>query len=97
MNRIAIRAAVAAATIAPLLALGAGTASAATALDGVATPAARIVPDEGPSTDVPHSDVPWGWPGWTGPFGPGRPEVSPFPGGFGGFGGFGHFGGHGAF
>nr|EJI95714.1 hypothetical protein JVH1_6735 [Rhodococcus sp. JVH1] len=102
MNRFAIRVAIAAATITPLIALGAGTASAATSLDTGATPAARIVPDAGPVTDVPDSGFPWGWPGSTGPFGPGRPDVHHFPGEFGGFGGFGHhghfghFGGHGA-
>ncbi|MBA8961997.1 hypothetical protein ACVH9Z_01645 [Rhodococcus opacus] len=96
MNKFAIRTAVAAAAIAPLLALGAGTASAATVPD-VVTPAARVVPDAGPVTDLPDSGFPWGWPGATGPFGPGRQDVGPFHGGFGGFGGFGHFGHFGGF
>ncbi|MFC9762028.1 hypothetical protein [Rhodococcus jostii] len=96
MNKFAIRASVAVAAIAPLIALGAGTASAATVPNGVATPAARVVPDAGPVTDLPNSGFPWGWPGTTGPFGPGRGDVGPFHGGFGEFGGFGHFG-HGGF
>jgi hypothetical protein len=103
MSKFALRAAVAVAAIAPLVALGAGTASAATVSDGVATPAARVVPDAGPVTDLPDSGFPWGWPGTTGPIGPGREDVGPFHGGFGEFGGFGHFGhfghfgGHGGF
>ncbi|WAM12771.1 MULTISPECIES: hypothetical protein [Rhodococcus] len=97
MNKFAIRAAVAVAAIAPLIALSAGTASAATVPDGVTTPAARVVPDAGPVTDLPDSGFPWGWPGTTGPFGPGRQDVGPFHGEFGGFGGFGHFGHFGGF
>ncbi|MFE7417646.1 hypothetical protein [Rhodococcus sp. NPDC057529] len=93
MYKLAIRAAVAAAAIAPLIVLGAGTASAATVTDSVATPAARVVPDA-PVTDVPQSGFPWGWPGT---YGPQRPEAGPFFGGFGGFGHFGGFGGHGMF
>lgn len=92
MYKLAIRAAIAAAAIAPLIALGAGTASAATATDSVATPVARVVPDAGPVTDVPQSGFPWGWPGT---YGPERVESGPFGGGFGRFGGFGHFGGFG--
>lgn len=88
MNKLAIRAAVAAAAIAPLIALGVGTASAATATDSVGTPVARVVPDAGPVTDVPQSGFPWGWPGT---YGPQRMESGPF------LGGFGHFGGHGMF
>ncbi|PBC48390.1 hypothetical protein CJ179_16255 [Rhodococcus sp. ACS1] len=94
MYKFAIRAAVAAAAIAPLIALGAGTASAATVTDSAATPVARVVPDEGPVTDVPQSGFPWGWPGT---YGSQRPEAGPFLGGFGGFGHFGGFGGHGMF
>lgn len=85
MKRITIRAAVAAATLAALTALGAGTAAAAPTLDGAAVPAARVVSGSGGTlTDMPNSGFPWAWPWPSGPFEPGRPFDHHGHGGFGG-------------